>query len=225
MMEDNPIIEKIRKLLALAGSPNEHEAALALQRAQELMARYNIEYADLKESEFQIDVTAVKQLPFGYRFIYRILEEYFSVRMIVDHSRGIIFVGTPTNILIGNHVYVFLSRTFNRLWNNHKKDLLRRIRSNMRKEAIHASYFRGIATSIKMKLQESKVQMEQKYGIIPTEGKLDQFVKDRLNPISTPSRKRNFETDAFASGRKHGRDIDIHKPLASTDIGIKQLVG
>jgi len=41
-METNRIIDKIRKLLALATSPNEEEAAAAAMKAQELLARHNI---------------------------------------------------------------------------------------------------------------------------------------------------------------------------------------
>jgi hypothetical protein len=37
------VIEKIRKLLALAGSANEHEAALAAQKAQDLLEAYNLD--------------------------------------------------------------------------------------------------------------------------------------------------------------------------------------
>ena len=37
------IEDRIRKLLALADSPNEHEAAAAAEKAQELMLRYGIE--------------------------------------------------------------------------------------------------------------------------------------------------------------------------------------
>ena len=41
--------EKIRKLLALAKSPNENEAKAALLRAQELMAKHKLTEADCVE--------------------------------------------------------------------------------------------------------------------------------------------------------------------------------
>lgn len=43
--------DKIRKLFALATSPNEHEAKLAAQRASELMEKYQIEMADVLLTE------------------------------------------------------------------------------------------------------------------------------------------------------------------------------
>ena len=45
-MTEQSLIEKIKKLLALSSSPNENEAALALQMAKNLMKQYNITLAD-----------------------------------------------------------------------------------------------------------------------------------------------------------------------------------
>ena len=45
------IIDKIRKLLALADSPNEHEAALAAKKAQELLAEHNLSLSELEGKE------------------------------------------------------------------------------------------------------------------------------------------------------------------------------
>lgn len=39
------LVEKVRKLLALSESPNEHEAALAAEKAQDLMLRHGIDVA------------------------------------------------------------------------------------------------------------------------------------------------------------------------------------
>lgn len=41
--QENKIIDKIEKLLALAGSDNENEAKSAMVKAQELMAKYEID--------------------------------------------------------------------------------------------------------------------------------------------------------------------------------------
>ena len=41
--------EKIRKLLALAESPNEHEAKAALIKAHQLMAEHGLNVRDLRE--------------------------------------------------------------------------------------------------------------------------------------------------------------------------------
>ena len=46
---DDKVIDKIRKLFALAGSPNEAEAALAMEKAHELLRLHNLQAADIQE--------------------------------------------------------------------------------------------------------------------------------------------------------------------------------
>lgn len=43
--------EKIKKLLALSKSPNEHEAQSALAKAQQLMAEHKISMAEVEDKE------------------------------------------------------------------------------------------------------------------------------------------------------------------------------
>lgn len=50
-MADPNILSKIKKCLRLAESGNPHEAATALLRAQEMMAKYGVEAAQLRETE------------------------------------------------------------------------------------------------------------------------------------------------------------------------------
>ncbi|KKK79336.1 hypothetical protein LCGC14_2834560, partial [marine sediment metagenome] len=54
MKDKSKVIDTIRKLLALSESANEHEAGLAAEKTQELLARYNIdlfEVEDVKEEK------------------------------------------------------------------------------------------------------------------------------------------------------------------------------
>ena len=44
---DRALVEKVRKLLALSESSNEHEAALAAENAQDLMLCHGIEMAQI----------------------------------------------------------------------------------------------------------------------------------------------------------------------------------
>jgi hypothetical protein len=68
-MTNQDIIEKIRKLLALSESPNEHEAALAAARAQELLQRHNltlgiVEHAgEQKAEQFATDFLGTRIRP------------------------------------------------------------------------------------------------------------------------------------------------------------------
>ena len=50
--EREKVYDKVRKLLALSTSPNEHEAALAAERARELLDKYQISLAEVDSAEF-----------------------------------------------------------------------------------------------------------------------------------------------------------------------------
>jgi hypothetical protein len=58
MQTDNPILTRIRKLLQLSKSGNEHEAALATERAAALMAEHEIHEAEVRLSEPSVIKTA-----------------------------------------------------------------------------------------------------------------------------------------------------------------------
>ncbi len=51
---NDPVIEKVRKLLRLATSPNPHEAASARQNADELMAKHSLSVDDVAEEVFEV---------------------------------------------------------------------------------------------------------------------------------------------------------------------------
>jgi hypothetical protein len=51
IMNKEEIIEKVRKLLRLSESPNEHEALLAATKAREFLSTYNLSLADLSEED------------------------------------------------------------------------------------------------------------------------------------------------------------------------------
>jgi hypothetical protein len=67
-MLDTTVIDKINKLLALANSPNEHEAALAAQKASVLLTQYNLSLADLGKD----DLTEIAELAIALRAPFRV---------------------------------------------------------------------------------------------------------------------------------------------------------
>lgn len=83
----SPLELRIQKLLALSGSPNEHEAAQALLKARELMARLGIEEVRLEEDADPLvrgGVTvAGSRLPADERAMASFLTAHFGVLCVV----------------------------------------------------------------------------------------------------------------------------------------------
>ena len=128
------IINRISKLLALAGSENEHEAALAMQRATELLHRHNLDAeTDVNPSactRLTIN-TRSKQIPSFRRAICAILRDYFFVQVICSaiynpqtnsSCKTIELLGRAENVPVAEHCYHFLEQQLAGLWqkNRHK---------------------------------------------------------------------------------------------------------
>lgn len=123
MTEQERVIDKIRKLLALAGSPNENEAAVASEKAQALLAEHNLSMTDIKSgtekgSDFIIDgETITNARPWRRSLGSAIAKLYFCTYFFTTiggedrHS----FVGAKHNIEVARLMFDYLTKTVDRL--------------------------------------------------------------------------------------------------------------
>lgn len=79
MEKDNQrIIDKIKKLMALAKSPNPHEAARALEMAQKLMERHALREEDVVISEKDSEVEFAKRTPIYVHYLTAVISRAFG---------------------------------------------------------------------------------------------------------------------------------------------------
>jgi len=111
-MEQNKLIERIKKLLALsANNPNHHEAQVALKRAQKLLAENDMSMTSLTEVESEdIGESHGKNVQRWSRTVYSAITDLYQCEYFVDlnpPARHIV-IGTLANrttaILIINYV-------------------------------------------------------------------------------------------------------------------------
>src|SRR5690606_24137 len=123
--ETAKVIEKVRKLLALAGSPNQHEAELAMRRAQELMLKHQLSGDVGGRYVFrQLGTPRLRRsAPEG--MIGGLLGKHFFVQVIWAHAYlpyegrdGTVLeiCGTEENVAMAEYVHAFLTQTAERLW-------------------------------------------------------------------------------------------------------------
>lgn len=131
-MNESPIIEKIRKLLALAGSSNPHEAAAALRKARELQEAYRISDADLTDSTYAVHVLQGDTLDFNVSTLGIILMDYFHVVLLHWERRGgrtrIMLFGTETDVAIGAYVFHYLDRQLDRDWRTYRRSMRKNLK-------------------------------------------------------------------------------------------------
>lgn len=85
-MNNEKIIAKIKKCMKLAASSSPHEASLALQRVQEMMAKYSISKTsveEMEESDFKVVdqrvssiATATKVKPWESRLVHEVADAF-----------------------------------------------------------------------------------------------------------------------------------------------------
>jgi len=131
--EGRRLLHRINKLLALAGSNNEHEAALAMQRATELLTRYNIDLPENRENSGYMRVTIDtrgKQMPTYRRMLCAILRDHFFVQVVFAtlydagqccSYKTIELLGRIENVPIAEHCYHFLEYQLQTLWSANRR--------------------------------------------------------------------------------------------------------
>lgn len=228
-------ISKIEKLLSLAQSTNEHEAQLAMEKANSFIARYNLEqihFAQEKTYDFTIINHQKKRIENYQRKICFILSNYFFVKVILadlydaktccTHKTIEIF-GTRENVLIADYVYSFLFSHLSSLWNQYRKN---HTTSGRQKR----SYWLGILDGFSRKLAEQKKKREnanateinelEKLKSLTTtsDHELNSFINQRYPRLSTKKfRSSRLHCKEYSDGKKDGLTLILNKGICQKD--------
>jgi hypothetical protein len=212
------VLERIRKLLALAGSPNQHEAEMAMRKAHELMLRHNVEASAAREDRsFEVRHLGdpLRRATRAEADIIVLLTQYFFVKAIRipvyvprEGKRGLLYeiVGTRANVEMASHVYAFLLATAERLWQENRRDA--RVRSGRDR----MSYQSGVIRGFREKLAAERTELRGTGLVWVGDKRLDAYYHARYPRIVT--RRRTVRMDgAHAAGREAGRTVVLHKPV------------
>lgn len=128
-------VGKIRRLLALSGSPNKNEAERALAKAMELMAEDRLTLDDVQNAAPEYghgyvrrEVIEGKIVPDHTKFIGGIVSKFFLCKVVLQFEprRGqrkaiAHIIGRKHEAEIGEHVYLFLRTTYTKLWREYRR--------------------------------------------------------------------------------------------------------
>lgn len=220
-------LERIRKLFALAGSSNRHEAEAAMKRAHELMLRHNLEQLPIIH-EFEVRhlgeprrrTNAVEAEVVG------LLSELFFVEVIAipvyvphtaAHGRVYEIAGTLANVEMASHVYAFLLATCDRLWRENRADT--RVRSGRDR----VSYQTGVIRGFRDKLLNERVELRGVGLVWRGDKRLADFYR-RRNPRIVTRRRSLRVGGAHHAGREAGRTVVLHKPVTTGPSGGPKLL-
>lgn len=209
------VIEKVKKLLEVAnGRCNENESQVAALKAQQLIAKYNIEETELGIEDNKIILVAFEG-PKGEQW-------KFTLSAIVSENFGckVFWVRNTCNYMGYEANAQACKEVFNFLFVNGKRlaqiEIEKRRLMKKTTELIYDSFIEGFLVGLQSKLNEQCVSLAI---VVPNE--VEKAYNDFMND-ETPTKKGGSQTDkireqAYINGIKEGRKIMSTRELKEGD--------
>ncbi len=216
------VAERIAKLLALAESPNVHEAEAAMAAAQKLLLKHNLELREMRNAHGY----AWKHLgkPTGRtteaeRVLSLLLGRYFFVEAIwvpvyraqVGKRGSVLEIcGSPENVEIAEYVHGYLVETAERLWREHKT--AHRIRGDRDRR----TFLAGVMSGMNEKLSREAKKSEKAGLVWVADADLTSYFRKRHPYVRHVRYQGQRRSEAYAHGKEAGKNIVIHKGIKDT---------
>ena len=217
----SPVLRRIARLLALADSPNVHEAEAAMKAAQRLMLHHNIDAAVAAAREgftFRHVGAPNGRVPAAQHVLAGILSRHFFVEVIwvptysaLDGRSGRVLelCGTPSNLDVAAYVHGFLIETAERLWSEHRR--ARGLTGNSERRRFQLGVMMGFDEKLKAAADENRRE-----GLIWVgDPALASYIARRYPRRTGGAGIGIHATEAYEQGRRAGRSIVLNRPIAT----------
>lgn len=227
--EGHPLVQRVQKLLALAESDNIHEAALALQKARQLLARHQLtEVEAAGEEVVYLSISLNTRRVSGVtRRLFAVISGFFPVSVIesslyepgLDHEMATFEIfGRRGAAHFAVHAWHFLAERLESLWQGQ-----RRIGRGGQRE--RNSFMLGVLRGVEEELRRSRVaeaKTSESRALIAADA--DPAVLARLRRRYPRLHRRKLAgrmvvSDQYQEGIEVGRRIKIHEAVGNGAVG------
>lgn len=207
-MELNEVKERILKLLRLSKSPNENEAARALEFANKLMEQYKLDESQCRTYE-QKRVKATKRKSQWRSIIGAHVSWLYSVYVVNDYYDGEkVFIGESIDAFLAAEMYQYLCKSVERI-----------ARQSIRKNAKYKyreSFKNGCAANICCRIRT----MGKACSWAPERERNIQMAKEYTHSImkleKDDAKKQKINTKAYMRGIAKGQTISLNKQTTAS---------
>ncbi len=218
-MVNAPIIDKIKKLLALANSCNEHEAALAAAHVQRLLAAHNLAMADITAAERpdkadRVETDVARTLPKWIRHLSAGISSAFDCQAIHHPATGkMTFIGIGADVQVAAYTFTYLDRTVRKLCAGYLRQHADIQTAGRQRELLRQSYYLGAVSTITRLLHDQKRQTPVTPGaLVPLKEGLIKQALSEIGPIRTIHSRRSYiNATAYNQGQADGHKVSILK--------------
>jgi hypothetical protein len=217
MDDKQRLIDRIRKLLKLSESANEHEAAAAAAKAHALLSEYNLSVSDVSDDSGAQGASrvATKTRQRLERWAFNLAAftaDAFDCSYFHSTSGKTTFVGVGPDPEVCAWTFSYLYKSMLRMASAYMKTKTR-LRSTSSKNAARASYLSGAVAVVGRRLLEQKAKAP--------------VTSDALVPIKTEAvkaampedvREKNFKDQAFRADDVFAGALDARRLPLSTPV-------
>ncbi|WP_319561051.1 DUF2786 domain-containing protein [Marispirochaeta sp.] len=215
-LKTKKLFEKIKKLFALAGSPNESESAAALLKATELLAKHKLTIDEIKdESALVIEnvlEVVVEIKPWEEELLSCITNTTFTEILVlhIDGNKHLKLIGREANIITAKFLYEYLH------------DIIMK-KGNLYYECIDdiESFRLGMIESIKNKLKQRLLHerpietMKYQIAVVKKGCKAENmnYIKREYGKTHMRDNWYGIDENSYGLGKSIGKKISIHSQL------------
>lgn len=213
------ISDRIARLLALAESPNVHEAEAAMAAAQKLLLKHNLEVRDLRKAQGYVWKhlgTPTGRTTEAERVLSLLLGKHFFVEAIwvpvyraAEGKRGSILeiCGSPDNVAIAEYVHSYLVQTAERLWREHKAQ------HGIRGDRDRRTFQAGVMSGMSDKLAREQKRNTEAGMVWIADADLQGYFRKRHPHVRHIRYAGQQRSEAYAHGKEAGKKIVIHRGM------------
>jgi len=225
--------DKIRKLLELSLSDNEHEAATALRQAMSLMNKHNLNREEVygqQMTEHKIE-TPYYRIPDWYLSLASFMAKTSGCFLIYRNSRSdeaskavITLAGRERDVENTLYLITFLERSLESRVRAYKKKLQSQEVAYI--SSWVKSYRYGFITKIYGRIEESRKQFfsaENSTGLVCIDCEVREqdarrfYVETHNSKIRTTSSQSQYYSAALMAGQKDAEDLQLNSALNGQD--------
>ncbi len=216
------VIEKVRKLLALSNSSNEHEAALAAAHAQRLLAEHNLAMSELEvreEGAGEAELLVARTVPKWLSSLFASVAGAFDCFPVVTTTPGesrLRCIGVGEDPAVAVCTLAFLREELRRLASAYLRTVEAghgRLSATDR-QRIRNSYLLGGVQGVRQALTAQKVKTPTTgTALVPVkEALIRQYREEQLGRLRVQRTRRStvFST-AFEQGKNDGAALSLRR--------------
>jgi len=220
---EDKIMVRVKKLMALAESKNQHEAELAMAKAHELIGKYNLELLAHSEDRHFASLFVGKPALRRFREDYhlaRLLQDFYFVyglwvpAYVLEKGkmgRVLEISGTPQNTKIASYIHDFVQYYVDCQWETYNED---KALNRYRKTDFAVGIIEGFRSKLKQQVKGKKQVIEER-GLIKLEDPLLLAYAAHRYPYTTSFKRGGGSQDdgILRDGMKVGKNMVISKGI------------